>query len=189
MLTFAQKYKGGDYSQNGEAGLIDECIKRIGLIGGVAVEFGAPTKTYCSNIYHLSKTDTWACHWFDNDPKEKGITKLFVTSENVNTLPRCTVISMDTDGSDYDLWKAYKGKPDVVVIEINSSIRPLEQHSSRERGASYITMVQLGISKGYFLLCHTGNLIFVLNRYKKLFPEIDADPIEDFFLYFNSSWL
>lgn len=187
MLTFYDKYKGGEYSQNGEAGIIDECIRRIGLISGVAIEFGAPTKRYCSNIYHLS--EEWDCLYYDIDPKEGGITKMMITPDNVNTLPPCTIISMDTDGEDYRLWQAYKGKPDIVIIEINSSLDPMKDHFSSLTGASYITMLKLGISKGYFLLCHTGNLIFVLNKYRPLFPEITYDGILNWQEYFKTDWL
>lgn len=188
MKAFYEKYQGGQYSQNGEAGIIDEAIKRIGLKTGIAVEFGAPTKEYCSNIFHLSKLG-WDCLFFDNDPKEEGIAKMTVTTENINTLPACSIISMDTDGPDLMLWAAYKEKPPIVIIEINSSLPPMQEHFTMNQGSSYITMLRLGIGKGYFLLCHTGNLIFVANEYRDKFPEIIGGGVGNYEDYFIDKWL
>lgn len=186
MLDFYRKYCGGQYSQNGEANIIDECIQRIGLRSGTAIEFGAPTKKYCSNIYHLID---WERLYYDENPQEDGITKMTVTMDNINSLPPCQIISMDTDGWDYLLFMAYNGKPDIVIVEINSSFAPTIEHFTTKEGASYRTMCKLAISKGYFVLCHTGNIIAVRNEHKRLFPEITSDPIEDYSLYFNTSWL
>lgn len=188
MLSFVEKYGGGDHSQNGEAGIITECIKRIGYGTGIAVEFGAPTKSYCSNIFHLH--DTHHLVYFDIDPQQEGIFKCNIVPENVNELlPACDVLSIDIDGNDYEVWKAYNGTPDIVIIEINSSLPPTKAHFSLERGASYITMLLLGLDKGYFLLCHTGNMVFVRNEHRSLFPEVIGDGLENWEDYFNKSWL
>ena len=190
VLSFFDKYNGNITSQNGENLIINECIKRIGLIGGIAIEFGAPTKRYYSNIYHLSDSLQWACIYYDDDPKEDGINKLIITEKNVNDLPPCTIISMDTDGDDYWLWQAYKGKPDIVIIEINSGFHAKDEAICVDNcGTSYRPMVKLGIEKGYFLLCHTGNLIFVRNEYKDLFPEINKDPLTEYEYYFRTWFL
>lgn len=188
MLQFVKKYaKNGKYSQQGEAGIIDECIDRIGLIGGVSVEFGAPSREYCSNTFHLP--DWWIKYFYDSDPNDPNVIQKLITPDNINDLPACTILSMDTDGEDFRLWQAYKGNPDIVVIEINSSLEPMREHFNSTTGASYITMLKLGIEKGYFLLCHTGNMIFVLDKYRGLFPEIVGDGIENYSEYFNKSWL
>lgn len=187
MRSFYEKYKGGDYSQNGEAGIIDECLKRLKLTKGQAVEFGAPTKSYCSNIFHLGPG--WRKIYLDSDPQEAGIVKQFMTPENINDLPACQILSIDVDGSDWSLWFAYNGKPDVLVIEINSSLSPMIEHYSPHNGSSYITMLNLGIAKGYFLLCHSGNMIFVKNEHRHLFPEIEGDGIVNYSDYFLNTWL
>lgn len=192
MLTFYNKYKGGKYSQNGESGIIDEVCRRIGLAGGVATEFGAPTKEYCSNIFHLTINPEWTCLYYDPAPNEPGIIKQFITPENVNeVILTSNILSIDIDGNDYSVWKALKQKPDIVIIEINSSIAPLENYpvSDLAHGTAYKPMVELGISKGYFLLCHTGNLIFVLNKHRNLFPEITGDGVGNWEKYFQIKWL
>lgn len=186
MLDFVKQYGGGQYSQNGEAGIIDECLRRIKPQLKIAVEFGAPNRTFCSNIYHLDDFDKY---FYDIDPHDEHVTRKEITAENINDLPNCSVISMDTDGMDYKLWEAYNGRPDVVIIEINSSLSPEVYHWSQEKGCSYALMNKLGEHKGYFLLCHTGNLIFILNEHRGLFPEITLDPIINHQQYFNTSWL
>ena len=50
-------------------------------------------------------------------------------------------------------------------------------------------MVELAIEKGYFLLCHTGNLVFMDKQYKKLFPEIKGDGLKNAEQYFKRDWL
>lgn len=189
MLIFAAKYGQNIFSQFGENGIIDECIKRINPKLRVAVEFGAPTREYCSNINHLVN---WNLSFFDINPSDPYINKAEITPGNVNEIiPKCSVLSIDVDGNDYNIWQGYKGRPDIVVIEINSSIAPTETApvSDLQHGTGYLPMVQLGIEKGYTLICHTGNLIWVLDEHAHLFPEITADPINDYELYFNKSWL
>lgn len=193
MKEFREKYSRNDYSQNGEDGIIEECIKRIDLKNGVAVEFGAPTKKYCSNIYSIykrkffyDKNDAWVFHWLDCDPQDTGIDKVTITPENVNELPKCDVLSIDIDGNDYEVWKAYKGKPAIVIIEINSGLDPEKDFFDSNEGCNFSKMIKLGWSKDYFLLCHTGNMVFVDRKYLDLFPENKyTDGIE----LFDRAWL
>lgn len=189
MLDFYNEYKAHKYSQNGEAGIIDEIINRIGLQGGVAIEFGAPTKDYCSNIFHLNHK--WMKVYYDIDPSDKTIIQKTITPENINEIGNCTILSVDIDGNDYNVWKAYNGTPDIVVIEINSSKDPKASLpvSDMQHGTAYRPMVELGISKGYFLVCHTGNLIFVKNQYRTLFKEIKGDGLVNYQLYFKTEWI
>jgi hypothetical protein len=185
MIEFAKRYARNSFSQNGEDGIIAECLKRMCIKEGVSVEFGAPDKFYCSNTQALRG---WTKFFYDLSESD-GVIKKEITTENVNELPICEVLSIDTDGADWYIWKAYTGKPKIVIVEINSSFPPHVSHISLDRGSSYKSMVELGLSKGYFLLCHTGNLIFILNEYKALFPEITGDPLYNSELYFNKNWL
>jgi hypothetical protein len=189
MLTFAKQYGSNITSQNGENGIIAECLRRIKPKLKVAVEFGAPDMRYCSNIWPLAE-DGFMLHYFDDASHAPGVTRKEITAENINELPKCSVLSIDTDGMDYLLWMAYTGTPDIVVIEINSSFAPTVEHFTKAEGASYRTMCKLALSKGYFVLCHTGNLVLVHNRHIGLFPEAaDVDPVENWALFFNTSWL
>ena len=188
MLTFAQKYSKNVYSQNGEDGIIEELINRIQPTILTAVEFGAPNWTWCSNTAYLADKG-WLVKMYDINPEDPRIEKKEITPQNVNEIGSPTVLSMDCDGPDYYIWKAYNGSPDIVVIEINSSYQPNVYIVPGKSGASYMAMVMLGISKGYELICHTGNLIFVKKYLMDKFPEIIGNPIKDHRLYFNRSWL
>src|SRR6185436_10679675 len=94
------------------------------------------------------------------------------------------VLSIDTDGYDYDIFKAMAERPKIVIVEINSGYAPHERVENKKEGSSYLPMVELGIEKGYFLLCHTGNLIFILDKYRKLFPEVEGDGLYNSEKYF-----
>jgi len=67
------------------------------------------------------------------------------------------------------------------IIEINSSLPPEIYHFSKEQGCSFSMMNALAEEKGYFLLCHTGNCIYVLEKYRELFPDADDS--------FKTDWL
>lgn len=177
MTEFIKKYGCNVYSQNGEDGIIEEVVKRVK--GSVAVEFGAADGYYCSNTAVL-RACGWKVYMYDLHELPGLVEFKQITPENVNELPECDLLSIDIDGNDYAVWKAYKGKPKVVIIEINSSLNPDVHHFSLDHGSSFVTMNELAESKGYFLLCHTGNCIYVLNEYKSLFPDADKT--------FDRSW-
>lgn len=202
MLSFHKKYAKDIYSQNGEDGVIEELIKRLGIRQGVVVEFGAHDGTFCSNSRHLIERG-WRAFLLeaDHDLFQKCVklhinndkvctSHFFVSADNVNNLlPNvCNVLSIDVDGIDYRIWDAYRGNPDIVIIEINSSLPPeSELRGDPQRGSSFRSMVMLGQRKGYFPICHCGNIIFVLEEFRYLFPEFDILVRSE--EYFNTSWL
>jgi len=186
MLDFAKKYYNDITSQNGENGIIEECIKRIKPELKVAVEFGAPDEKYCSNIFPLGNAG-FALIYYDDSTQSPYVEKKYIDPDNVNDIQECSVLSIDIDGNDFNVWKAYKGKPAIVVIEINSSLDPDVEFFHPDRGSSFCTMNRLANDKGYFLLCHTGNCIYVDLKYHHLFPEIDFIVTSEKF--FNNSWL
>lgn len=201
MLEFYNKYaKDHKFSQNGEEGLLIECLKRMEIENGHAVEIGANDGRWCSNTALLIEAG-WSAHLVEKDFEQyekavhnwKGredvkITCSLVDADNVNAFvdETCDVFSSDTDGSDYEIFEGLKVKPKVVIVEIDSSVHPDE---NKESGPYYKPMVKLGISKGCFLLVHTGNLIFVDNKYRNLFPEIKGNGLKNSDKYFRTDWL
>ena len=171
----------GLYSQNGEYGIIKAAILRMNLFEGIAVEFGAADGFYCSNTADLCNEFNWKRYMYDLVPTGHGITQMEINEDNINILPKCDLLSIDIDGNDFNIWKAYGSKPAIVIIEINSSLDPDVEFFHPSRGASFCTMNRLAEDKGYFLLCHTGNCIYVDNRYKHLFPDASKE--------FNKQWL
>jgi hypothetical protein len=79
----------------------------------------------------------------------------------------------------------WKGNPRVKSIcskvngqNVNAFVKDCEVFST-----------ELGIEKGYFLLCHTGNLILIDAEYRGLFPEIVGDGLTNADEYFNRGWM
>jgi len=215
MLSFLHKYaKNYIFSQNGEEGILLECIHRMDLCYGHAVEIGGNDGEFCSNIAYLV-SHGWGGLFVEQDYNlyQRSIrnwARRMRESHNNNHLARpvrhqcsrvdgkninafvhedCDVLSLDTDGSDYQIFKGLKAKPKIVIIEIDSSYPPQIDAFNKDGAGTYRNTVELGIEKGYFLLCHTGNLIFVANEYRELFPEIEGDGLSNHEMYFNNAWI
>jgi len=85
------------------------------------------------------------------------------------------LLSIDIDSYDWHIWKSFKNySPKVVVIEINSGIPLGKEYVQPDgtpyeillkdgelTGASFSSTLKLAQEKGYSLVCHTGNMIFV----------------------------
>jgi len=177
-----RKYSNNIYSQNGEDGIIEEILKRLDIDVGFTVEFGAADGKWFSNTYNLVENKGWSAFYIEgDDEKAKELFKLrsdkistskqYVTSSGDNSLneilkdvTKIDLLSIDVDGEDYHIWKAFdRQRPKIVIIEVNSSI-PVGQdwiHDKNHQGTSFTSMLKLGIEKGYDLVCHTGNMIFV----------------------------
>lgn len=204
MLSFLNQYKGDiKYSQNGEELIILESLRRLNLSIGHAVEIGGNDGRYCSNIallleqgwsglfvesdynLYLKSKSNWS-----NNPRVRHQCSR-VDGDNVNAFvdERCDLLSLDTDGSDYRIFEGLRARPKIVIIEIDSSYPPQVEAFNKEGAGTYRNTVQLGVSKGYFLLCHTGNLVMVHNDYRHPFPEIEGDGLSNSELYFNNAWV
>jgi hypothetical protein len=93
------------------------------------------------------------------------------------TIPKdFELLSIDIDTYDCDVWESLENyQPKVIVIEINSSVPPgiLWRHTDKTQGNTFSATLNVGLNKGYTLVCHTGNLIFVRDDLmaKLEFPE------------------
>ncbi len=179
------RYEFQAYSQNGEDGIIQEIFKRIGATNKFFVEFGVGNGMECNSFYLLMQD--WKGLWIEPNQRdlphlkkqhgkalsEKRLTLLeeFVTSKNIEQLfaaasvpTELDLLSIDTDGNDYWLWKALeKFKPRVVVMEYNALHRPPVKWVMKENpnhgwkadslyGASLASYTELGRQKGYVLV-------------------------------------
>lgn len=178
------------YSQNGEDGVIRELLNRLNISKGWFCEFGAGGGKCGSNTYRLLKKG-WSGVMIECDPvkfrvlernSRKFPNQLYPVCKKVShedglstldailadlPIPRdFEILSIDVDSFDYQIWKSFKNyRPLIVIIEIESSILPgIEQiHGSNQRGTSFTSMLHLGLTRGYTLACHTGNMIFIRN--------------------------
>lgn len=53
MLEFVNKYARNVHSQNGEDGIVAECVNRLGLVTGHCVEIGGNDGQWMSNTRNL----------------------------------------------------------------------------------------------------------------------------------------
>ena len=176
------------YSQNGEDGVLSSILDILKIENGFFVEFGANNGPNCSNTWLLAEKG-WNGIYIEGDSSLIGtlkdnshkfgervkIVEAYVEYEGENTLDNILqknsvstdfdVLSIDIDGYDYHVWNSFKTfRPKIVIIEINSSIPEghRQLHNPPDQMlTSFTSMVELGISKNYKPLCHTGNLIFI----------------------------
>lgn len=200
------------YSQNGEDGVVAELFRRLpSSVPKWYVEFGAWDGRFGSNCYELARQGwhgvmiegdadrfrqlirtarrfggrmTTVCGYVESSRQLEEILSSTGTPEEFGLL------SIDIDSFDYDLWKDFnKYRPAVVIIEIDSSTAPGVQRiwsGEPYPATSFTSMVELGASKGYSAVCHTGNLIFLRNDLTGPFAaEIPPNPDE----LFLSDWL
>lgn len=103
------------------------------------------------------------------------------------------ILSIDIDSFDLEIWLSLNEYiPKIIIIEINSAYPPgiIKWHSDKYRnssGNSFSATLNVGIDKGYSLICHCGNMIFLRNDLK---DKININ--EKFFNYpellYNDLW-
>jgi hypothetical protein len=203
MLSFLNKYAGNVHSQNGEDLIAQECLRRLEIKTGHAVEIGGNDGLWMSNTRYLIEQG-WSglfveynynlylqskANWANNPKIRHQCCK--VDGKNINAFVKdnCDLLSVDTDGMDFRIFEGLKAKPKIVILEVDSSIPPGSYETNSDGASGYQQTVELGIKKGYFLLCHTGNIILIANKYRYLFPEIVGDGLSNSALYFNRSWM
>lgn len=141
------------YSQNGEDGVLQELLRRIGLGDNGprwCVEFGAWDGMYLSNTFNLVKSFDWNAVYIEGDPEKypalEKTAAIFPRIRPIQGLVGASahggraldeylstteipidydLLSIDIDSSDLDAWAHHTAyQPKIVIIEINSSIAP-----------------------------------------------------------------
>jgi hypothetical protein len=207
-------YKTNIYSQNGEDGIILEILKRLKLTENEkywCVEFGAWDGIHMSNTFALVENGWNAIYIEGSEKRYKDLlktTKKYNRIQPINafvaqnkfennslekllqttTIPKnFEILSIDIDSYDLDIWDSLEVyEPKIVIIEINSSVPPgiYWRHSNKTQGNTFSSTLKVGNSKGYTLVCHTGNLIFIRNELIKdmNFPDYYIDNPEQLFI-------
>lgn len=202
----ALAYRMNVYSQNGEDGIFQELLRRNKNLSYWVCEFGAWDGKECSNTFHLVKQGYNAVYIEGNEDYFQDLLKTckkypqirpihaMVAYEGEGILDNILdktdipidfdILSIDIDSYDYQVWRSIQTySPKFVIIEINSGISPLNTthiHGPEIQGTSFLPMLELGISKGYTLVCHTGNLIFVRNDLAHLYQDLIISPYESY---------
>jgi hypothetical protein len=198
-------------SQNGEDGILRAIFEIIGTTNRWCVEFGAWDGVRFSNTWDLLRNHGWSGVLIEADPKrfrdlrrnraalgDPVVLCRKVGFESPDTLDEILsetpipaefdLLSVDVDGEDYRIWRALRRyRPRVVVIEVDSTHPPERTFvpDVGKGGASIAAMVELGREKGYELVLHTGNAIFVRREDA---PRLGVEP-ERWADLFDRSWL
>jgi len=210
---FYENIKKNIHSQNGEDGIIEELLKRLNIDSGWVCEFGAWDGIHLSNTFNLVKNKNFNAVFIEGDKKKyndllntveqyNNIVPINAyvdhnnTSNNLDNLLKTTsipldfdILSIDIDSYDYQVWKSLQEyKPKIVIIEINSSVKVNNSdwiHTpGRYQGTGFKPTYDLGLSKGYKFVLHTGNMFFIRDD---LFEKLDIsynNPLENF----RSKW-
>lgn len=155
------------------------------------VEFGAWDGVYLSNTYNLVRNGWKAIYIEGDTKKFQDLLKTAKENKNIipinkfvsknetsvdcldNILKKTKIplnfeiLSIDIDSYDLEVWESIKTyKPKIVIIEINSSYLPgiIKWHSEKNsnvNGNSFSATLEIGKDKGYKLISHTGNMIFI----------------------------
>jgi hypothetical protein len=187
------RYQSDIYSQNGEDGVIKEIFRRLDYseVKKWCVEFGAWDGKHLSNTFALVENQNFNAIYIESDgtrfkdllatsaqnsriiPICKKISRLAGDEDSLDSILAKTsipsdfaILSIDIDSYDLDIWESLTNyEPLVVVIEINSSVLPgiIWRHSNTTPGNTFTATLNVAKEKGYTLVCHTGNLIFVRN--------------------------
>ncbi len=188
-LTF-NPFRKNIHSQNGEDGVVEEILKRLAIQSGQFVEFGAWDGKHLSNTFALLERG-WEGVYIEGDKAKysdllKNMEKFPGRVDAVQSMVEITgansldsllsstrvksdfeLLSIDIDTYDWFIWESLSNYfPSIVIIEINSFI-PVGVVQTHRDGqiaqSSFSATLSLGQHKGYTLVCHTGNMIFVRN--------------------------
>lgn len=193
-------YRKNVHSQGGEDGVIGELLRRLPVRTNWVCEFGTLDGVEYSNTFRLVQEQGVRAVYIEAD--EEFFRRLQKTCESYPTvlplhktvtvdgetsldailattpIPEdFDVLSIDIDSYDYQVWRSVQTyRPKIVVIEINSSLPPtlpgLIHGEGSPQGTGFLPMLQLGREKGYTLVCHTGNLIFIRNDLRDVVADL-----------------
>ena len=139
-------FKKKIFSQNGEDGIIEEILNRLGdSVDKNCCEFGAWDGIHLSNIYNLVKNKNFKGLYIEGDNKKflelkknfegQNVIPLnkYVSFDGKNSLDNILqennfdihfdLLSIDIDGNDYHIFNSLNQfKPKIIIIEFNPLI-------------------------------------------------------------------
>jgi hypothetical protein len=197
--TWLLDHQASIFSQAGEDGVVGKILETLPSKNMWCVEFGAFDGEHLSNTRHLIDSQGYSAVLIEASASRYQVLKKkfsdntkvvtfnrfvgFRDDDNLDTILGKTEVpddfdflSIDIDGNDYHVWKAFRRyTPKIVCIEFNQTIpnevtfvQPADPKISQ--GSSLSALVELGKEKGYELVSVVGvNAVFVLKKYFSLF--------------------
>ena len=121
----------------------------------------------------LEDNDSWTEEREQSD-MENSIDDVLEKSKFNLTSDNFSLMSIDIDSYDYYVFKSMKKYfPKVLIFEVSSGYAFDEDYLNESKGCSIKTAYELGIEKGYKMICHCGNVIFVRNDLTHKLPDYD----------------
>lgn len=204
------KFKNNIKSQNGEDGIIEAIFSIIGTKKGVCCEFGAWDGIHLSNCRQLI-LDGWRAVMIEGDTERfkdlvanyKQNSSVICTNRFVDTdknsldsilaekgINNLDFLSIDIDGLDYEILETLKIHPKVICIETNAGFSPQtttrlpREIAKNNVGQPLYVMMEIARTKGYSLLCFSGNAFFVQTEIARThsLPELSAEEAYSYFI-------
>ena len=202
------------YSQWGEDGILQFLLSHVACPNRTFVEFGVEDFSE-ANLRFLIERSPWSGLVMDGSPdlemhlQAAGLAwrrhiqakSVFITAENINDLikesciqPELDILSIDLDGIDYWVWKAFNAySPRIVIVEYNSLFGPSTaitvpyrpdfqrakaHYSHLYWGASLGALIHLAREKGYSCVGSTStglNAFFIRDDVRGNLPTMTSE--------------
>ena len=121
----------------------------------------------------LEAIDTWTDER-EKEDMQNTIDDILEKSKFNITSDNFSLMSIDIDSYDYFVFKSMnKYFPKVLIFEVSSGYSADLDFISESSGCSIKSVYELGIEKGYKMICHCGNVIFVRNDLINKLPDYD----------------
>lgn len=189
------------YSQNGEEGILEVILDRIGTTNKVCLEVGAHDGLHCANTAYLWKYRGWKGVLIEGNPDHFDALRANASGYDTVVIERyieptgehsidglltqhgleepLDVVCIDIDGDDYYMFEGLSRKHRVVIVEHNPTFPAyLDIYQARGEyvGCSVGALNRLAKAKGYTLVAITHcNAIFVADECVGALSDYETD--------------
>jgi len=185
-------YASSINAQFGEDGIIEWCLRRLGLGPGTVLDVGASDGRECSNSLYMRDVLGWERILIEADEalylrqeEHERDTRIWAAIEptgptSIDELAggrRVDVLSLDIDGEDYNVLKYLQMRPRLICAAFNQTIPIHLEITSPALGCSLSALVRMMSFKGYGFIGATHcNAFFVQTADLVNFNDIDRRP-------------
>lgn len=149
--------------------------------GGLYIEADKKKYLDLEQKYKDNKKITCVNSFVQDGDGDDSLTNIL---KQANIEKEFTILSIDIDGNDYQVWRDLKYfEPMLVIIEYNQTIPPyieyIDEDGKSFMGSSCLSLYNLAKEKGYELICcTTTNCFFIKKDLFHLFNLKDNTPIK-----------